>query len=165
MLLAVGGLTLGVVLALGVFLFAVPSLEEKGQIENNLGDDVFELSIGEDLADEIAERGPLILADVAGGDRDIVVQHLGDDPAEGWFVFAVRPPDAGRDCQVEWDADADLFTHSCDDRTFPADGEGLKQYPVEIDEEEEVLTVDLNFEDRPAETTTTLRITGAPTTD
>jgi hypothetical protein len=162
MAIAVGGLLFGVVLAVVVFVFAVPSLEESGDIENNLGDDVFsDIRADEELARDIAERGPLLISDVAGGDRDVFVQHVGDDPEKGWLVFAARPADAGRDCTLAWDGEQEQFDDPCSDRTFPADGEGLKQYPVERDEDD-FLVVDLNFEDRPEETTTSLRITGGP---
>lgn len=162
MALAVGGLLVGLVLAIVVFVFAVPSLEEGGQIESNLGDDVFaDIRADAELAAEIAENGPFYLPDVAGGDRDIFVQHIGDDPEEGWLVFAARPTDAGRDCTLTWEPELQRFEDPCSDRTFPADGEGLKQYPAERDEDG-VLIIDINFEDRPEETTSTIAISGTP---
>jgi hypothetical protein len=163
MAIAVGGLILALGLALTLFVVAIPKLEESGQIEVNPDDGVFRgIEADEGLADEIAERGPILYSDVASGDRDVFLQHIGDDVDEGWLVFAARPVDAGRDCTLRWDPDGQRFEDPCSDRTFPADGEGLLQYPVEITDG--VLVVDLNFEERPAETTTTIQITGAPTT-
>jgi hypothetical protein len=164
MVLAVSGLTFGVVAALGVFVVAIPQLEESGRIEVNLGDEVFQnIRADAEAAEEIAENGPYLLSDVSGGSRDVWVQHVGDDPATGWLVFDARPLDADRSCTLEWVADDQRFAFAdperCGDDTFPADGEGLKQYPVEIDEDE-VLSVDLNFDERPQETTSTLLVTG-----
>ena len=156
---------LGLALALALFVVAIPRLEESGQIEVNPENGVFRgIEADEGLAEEIPERGPILYSDVASGDRDVFLQHLGDDIDRGWLVFAARPVDAGRDCTLVWEPDEQRFADPCSDRTFPADGEGLLQYPVEIDEDG-VLVVDLNYEERPAETTTTIRITGAPTTD
>lgn len=164
MALAIGGLVVGLALALVLFVVAIPALEESGQIEVNPDNGVFRgIEADQDLADEIAERGPILYSDVASGDRDVFLQHVGDDVDEGWLVFAARPVDAGRDCTLVWDPDAEVFEDPCSDRTFPADGDGLVQYPVEIDEDG-VLVVDLNFDERPPETTSTLIITGAPTT-
>lgn len=173
MALAIGGLVLGIGLALALFLVAVPQLEEAGQVDAQFGDDVFTVGrADEDLAGEIADRGPLLIADAAGGDRDVYVQHIGDDPEKGWLVFAARPVDVGRDCTLVWDAEAEeLFFDDtdCPDDRFPADGEGLKQYPVTIDEDGN-MSVDLNFETRPStttepppeKTTTTIPVSGKP---
>lgn len=169
MLIAVVSLGAAIVVALGVFVVAIPSLTESGKVEVRLGDEVFRnIRADEELADEIAENGPVLFSDVAGGTRDIFLQHVGDDADEGWLVFDARPPDVGRDCTLEWDRNARVFAFpagsDCPDETFPPDGEGLKQYPVEVDEDD-VLVVDLNFEDRPPETTSTVRITGGPDRD
>ncbi len=139
-------------------------LAQDGQVQLNIGDEVFAPGKTDRLSDDIAAQGPLLLADQAGRDRDIYLQHIGDDPDTGWFAFAVRPPDAGRECFAKWQPDQDIFTFErlvegslqetepCDDRTFPADGEGLRSYPVQIDAEDRI-SIDLNAE---ARTTTTV---------
>jgi hypothetical protein len=162
--LAVGGLTFGIALALGLFVLALPQLEESGRVEVQLGDDVFkDIRADEETVREIAERGPYLFSDVSGGSRDVFVQHLGSDPTEGWRVFDARPPDAGRDCTLVWVTDEEHFAFAepdrCGDETFPADGEGLKQYPTEVDDDENLI-VDLQFDQRPTSTTSTLVVTG-----
>jgi hypothetical protein len=130
-----------VVLLIGVAL-AVALLAERGTVEVRLGDDTFDAGGAERIAAEIAERGPVRYSDVSGGDRDIWVQHLGDDPETGWYAFDLRPPGTPRDCVAEWEADAEVFVASCSDEEFPADGDGLPQYPVTV--EDGRVDIDLN---------------------
>lgn len=126
-------------------------LAQSGDVQLNIGDQVFAPGNVDRLADDIERQNtPLLFADPAGGDRDIFLQHIGDEPTTGWFAFAVRPPEAPRDCFIQWQAADALFTYTCDDRTFPADGEGLFQYPVVVASNGEI-TIDLNAADREAE--------------
>jgi len=127
-------------------------------IDVRLGDQTFQGGDAERLAGEIAERGPIFYGDVSdsgsGDARDIILQHIGDDPEEGWYAFAARPSDKPRDCTWQWQPDEDLFRAACDeDLTAPADGEGLRQYPVEVVDGK--LDIDLNPGRREAESTTT----------
>ena len=78
--LAVAGV--GVVVALAI-AFGVAQLASQGKVDVRLGSDTFAQQDAEDAAEKVAEDGPIIYPDTAGGDRDIVLQHLGDDPAEG----------------------------------------------------------------------------------
>ncbi len=133
------------------FLFTRTSdLAQSGEVQLSIGDQVFAPGNIDRLSEDIdRQQTPLFFGDVAGGDRDIFLQHTGDEPATGWFAFAVRPGDAPRDCFITWDANEQLFNYNCDDRTFPADGEGLFQYPVNINDSGEI-TIDLNAADRDA---------------
>jgi len=90
----------------------------------------------------IARDGPILYADAAGGRRDIWLQHLGGDPAGGWFAFDARRPGAGRDCTLQWQAPAAVFLDPCDGTIVEGHGEGLPAYEVRIDDGE--LIVDLN---------------------
>jgi hypothetical protein len=130
-----------VVLLMGIAV-AVALLAEEGTVDVRLGDDTFEAGDAERIADEIAERGPVIYSDVAGGSRDIWVQHVGDDPESGWLAFDVRPPGTARDCVAEWQAADEVFVASCTGEEFPADGDGLPQYPVTVEDGD--LEVNLN---------------------
>lgn len=134
------------------FLFTrTADLAQSGDVQFNIGDDVFAPGNIDRLSEDIArEQTPLFFGDVAGGDRDIYLQHIGDDETTGWYAFAVRPLDAPRDCFAVWDLEAQGFGYTCDDRTFPADGEGLFQYPVVISQNGEI-TIDLNAADREAD--------------
>jgi hypothetical protein len=151
--------TAGVVLALALAL-GVARLANQGHVEVRLGDDVFEAGDAESLSEQITEEGPVFFSDAAGGDRDIVLQHLGDDPRRGWLALAARPAGTPRDCFIQWQADDDQFalldgdgqvTGNCDGQTFPPDGTGLPQYPVDL--RDGGLYVDLNAADRSTSTT------------
>jgi hypothetical protein len=137
--LAVSGLVVGLVLVLVVFVLAIPSLTESGEVEVQLGPERFDAGPSDDRAAEVAERGPILLADVAGRDRDVYVQHVGDDPSTGWFVFAARQPDASRDCTLEWRAEQTEFVDPCDGATFDQQGTGLEQYAVEVTDDGQVV--------------------------
>jgi hypothetical protein len=153
--LLVGTVAIAVI---GVVLFvAAVALGDRNSTELNLGDQTFQGGDAERLADEIAERGPILYPDVSGAaERDIILQHVGSKPGRGWFAFRAQPPDKGRACTWEWQADEELFRAKCDQSlTAPADGEGLERYPVRVIEGR--LDVDLNAADRTTTTTTTTK--------
>jgi hypothetical protein len=115
----------------------------RGDVELRLGDDVFVAGRAEPLAGTVDRHGPILVADASPRlDRDIYVQHLGDDPATGWSAFAARPDGTSRDCTLVWEPVAARFTSPCDGATFPADGAGLRQYAATVDDDRDVV-VDL----------------------
>jgi hypothetical protein len=130
--LAVAGLVVGIVLVLVVFILAIPNLTESGQVEVQLGPESYDAGPAAERADEIADRGPILLPDVASNDRDIYLQHVGDDPNSGWFVFDAREADASRDCTLEWRGAARTFYDPCDGSSIGETGDGLTQYTVEV---------------------------------
>jgi hypothetical protein len=149
----------GVVLALAI-AFLVARMASQGRVDVRLGSDTFADQSAEEAAEKVADGGPILYQDLAGGDRDIVLQHLGDNPEEGWIAMAARPPGVPRDCTIRWDATDEVFrlldpsgrvSGQCDGREFPADGQGLPMYPVTVDADGK-LDVDLNAADRPATT-------------
>ncbi|HEY6532297.1 MAG TPA: hypothetical protein VIY72_08345 [Acidimicrobiales bacterium] len=144
--LAVGGVTIGVVLVIALFIVAIPSLTESGKIEVKLGDDVFDAGSAESRSKSIAADGPFLFGDPSGRTRDIFLQHIGDDPTQGWYAFDARRPGQGRDCPLDWKADQDRFVDRCDGTVIPADGTGLIDYPVVVTENG-ALVVDLNPEE------------------
>ena len=121
----------------------------------------FQAGEAEELADAIERDGPIPLSDVAGGTRDIILQHVGDTHETGWLAFAVRPADAGRHCVATWNSDVQLFElvsqdpnvgEPCPDLTYPPDGEGLDQLPVTVNDG--IVSVDINAAERASATTT-----------
>jgi hypothetical protein len=149
----------GVVVAIGVAA-ALALLANRGTVDVRLGSETFAEQDAEDAAERVAQDGPILYADTAGGDRDIVLQHLGDDPEEDWIALAARPPGVLRECTIQWDPEDWLFrlldpsgqvSSDCDGREFPADGEGLPTYPVTVDSDGN-LDVDINAADRTTST-------------
>ena len=142
-----------VLLVLGAGAFALLNRNTPSG-DLRLGDQTFQGGSAQRLADEIAERGPIFYGDVSGNkERDIILQHLGDDPDEGWHAFRAAPVDKDRSCTWQWQPEEELFRAKCDaSLTAPADGEGLQQFPVKVRDGR--LDVDLNAEAREATTTT-----------
>jgi len=157
MALAVGGVVLGLVLVLLLFVLAIPSLTESGKVQVKLGVDTFNAGSAESRARNIAKDGPFLLGDVAGRQRDIYLQHLGDDPATGWSAFDARQVGQTRDCTLQWQSDSQEFRNPCDGSTVPADGTGLIAYTVKVTDDGNVV-VDLSTND-PTTTTSTAAVT------
>lgn len=165
--LALGGVLIGIVVLVVVFVVALPSLTEEGQIEVKLGAETFTVGQARPKAESIAIDGPFLFSDVANGQRDIYVQHLGDDPLTGWSAFDARLPGTGRDCSLRWEREPGQFVDPCTGQVVPADGAGLVRYPVEVTADETVV-VDFNADRRASTTTTppepttssTIRVTG-----
>lgn len=142
LLMLAAATVLGIVAMIWLFT-QVGGVGSNQSVEVNIGDDVFLAGNVERLADDIENLDtPLLLGDVSGGDRDVYLQHIGDDDLTGWYAFGVRPLAATRDCFVEWQVSDETFVDNCDGTVYPSSGEGLPPYPVEIDDEG-FLTVDL----------------------
>ncbi|MCP3989592.1 MAG: hypothetical protein GY724_10990 [Actinomycetia bacterium] len=132
---------LGVVMTMGTILFLVTQMDNLlggvGDIDLDIGDGIYRPGPAADLASAV-EEGPLLLPDLAGGDSDFFLQHLGDDVDEGWIAIAARPQTAARHCFVEWKADERSFVDSCDGATYPEDGAGLPHHPVRVTDEGDI---------------------------
>lgn len=128
-------------------------LSSTGGVEVQLGDDEFENLHTEDMAEEIADDGPILFSDVGGGSRDIYVNHLSEEVDEGWVAFAARQPDADRDCFLEWQPIDEVFIDPCDGTEIPADGGDLPHYGTYVENEGERLVIDLNGVRAPTTTT------------
>ena len=138
-----------VIIAGGLLVFvlvSLPRLTSSGEVQVQLGSDTFDVGFASVQAAAIAADGPVLYSDVAGGQRDIYLQHLGDDDISGWVAFDARRPGSGRECTVRWDGQAHTFTDPCTDETYPADGTGLTPVLVEVRGEDgaERLVIDLN---------------------
>ena len=146
-------LALGLAAVLGVLavLFLVSQMDRLvggASIDLDIGDGIYRPGEAASLAEAIGGGTPLLVSDLAGGDRDIVISFTGDpesesDDADFWHVFAARQATAPRDCFVEWQPDDRTFLDACSGESYPEDGRGLPQYPVAVDGDGE-LKVDLN---------------------
>ncbi len=93
---------------------------------------IFSPGLASELSEFIDETGPLLFADTAGRDRDVWIQHLGDDPTTGWTAFAVRQADATRECSTTWEPETREFADACSEAVYPADGTGLPAYEITV---------------------------------
>ena len=119
-----------------VVTFLVAQAASRGDVEIRLGDDRFDAGGTENIAARIDQDDglPALYPDLASRDRPIFVQHLGDDPDEGWVAFGAFDPDDPR-CLVEIDREAKILVNACDrDVTYPLDGEGLRAYPTVVED-------------------------------
>ncbi len=117
----------GVLVAI-VLIVATLAAANSGGVEVRIGDDDFDAGHAESRAESVASDGPILFSDVSGGERDIILQHLGEDAQVGWLAFDAQAAGASRDCFVEWDAGQEMFIDSCDGTVYPADGAGLANY-------------------------------------
>ncbi len=144
-----------IVAIVGVVLFvvALPSLNESGRVEIPTKAFQFQAGNAKERAISIATDGPLLFSDVAGGDRDVYLQHLGDDPLTGWLAFDARFPGTDRGCTIRWDRDRKLFTDPCQvGVTVAPNGAGLPSYPTSVNDNEQVV-VELAIDKRRAGST------------
>jgi hypothetical protein len=136
----------GVVAGLGLVWFVVNLAGSGGDnVEIRLGADRFPAGPAESRAATIADEGPILFADVAGGSRDIRLLHLGDDVETGWYAVGAAPIGKPRDCTLTWVAADEVF-EDCDGERFAVEDPGLASYPVVV--EDGLLFVDLNAEFR-----------------
>ena len=88
--------------------FLMLRLADSGGVDVRLGDAELRAGSAESLSDDIAEGGPVLLKD-PNSDRDIFVQHLGEDPNRGWLVFETRWPGSPSSCGLTWEATSRQF--------------------------------------------------------
>jgi hypothetical protein len=114
-----GGLAL--IGALAAFTWGIAAFISRGDAEGTerLAPSTFAVGPVESVADEIAEDGPLIFAglNTTTGERTIVLNHVGEDPTQGWEVYYAFPADRDRTCVVDQVVGTATFT-DCDGRTI-----------------------------------------------
>ena len=125
------------VLCAALLVVLVLQLTRSPDVKVQLGDEVFEAGRAKDLA-RSANEHPLLFQALVG-DRDIYLQHLGRDPTQGFHAFESYAPGAPRRCQLQWERERRVFVDPCNKREFPADGAGLRSYPVTVTEAERVV--------------------------
>jgi len=130
--LAVAAVAIVLIAVVAVFVALAAS---RGDVEINLGDERFNAGQTERLAEEIDDGGglPFLYQDLVGDDRNLFVQHLGDDPEEGWIAFGAFDPDDPT-CAVLIDREEKVLVNECDESiTYALSGEGLRQYPTAVE--------------------------------
>ena len=127
----------GVAVTVLLVVFVVRFASERPD-EVNLGPQEFEVGRADVFARAIERDGPILFKDplTSRPGREIYVQHLGDDEDDGWFALDAYASGAPREerCILEWDASDDVFRDPCGDAEVPADGDGVRTYPGEVDD-------------------------------
>ncbi|MDE0161127.1 MAG: hypothetical protein OXL98_05260 [Acidimicrobiaceae bacterium] len=133
----------GAAVALGLVLGVLLLSRGGAGVEIRLGDRDFRNMETGRISAEIADRGPILFGDVADGELDIIVQHLGDDPESGWLAFEARRPGQSRDCFFQWQVEQAEFVNTCDpDDVVDAAGTGLRHFSVAVVDGE--VRIDIN---------------------
>lgn len=102
-----------------------------------------ELGRTSSLAATIAEDGPIVLPDLVGDDRSIVLDHTGDDPQQGWAIYLAHPADRTAACVVELREGSRTFD-DCEGRTLGVEQLALPPAGVQpIVSDDGLLTLDL----------------------
>jgi hypothetical protein len=113
-----GGLAFFVVFFAGLWV-AATVINDRAEPGSEIANKVFEVGKVTDIAEAVAEGGPLLFPDLksADGVRSIVLDHTGTDPAEGWQVYYAYPADREPTCLVEHVVGTRQFT-DCEGRTL-----------------------------------------------
>lgn len=107
--------------ALGLFTWLMAAYISSGdnaETSERLAPRTIELGRVENRAANVADDGPLLFPglNTSVGERSIVLDHEGDDPASGWVVYYAHPADRPMSCAIEQIRGTDTFT-DCDGRT------------------------------------------------
>lgn len=125
----------------GVLLFFVVRFASRNPDQANLGPRLFRVGDAARLAREIDARGPFLFKDPLNREREVYVQHVGDDPNAGWSAIRAYASRETVECLLRWDPGSGRFVDPCTTQSFPATGEGLTTYPAQVDRG--VVSVDL----------------------
>lgn len=115
----VGGIVFFTVMGLILWGAAAMLSDNPEDVSERLVETVFEVGDAENIARIIGEDGPLLFQGLVGsrGERSVVLDHTGDDPATGWRAYYAYPADREPSCLVEQVRGTRQFT-DCEGRTL-----------------------------------------------
>ncbi len=111
-------LGIGFIILVGLMLWGVAALTANNSEDAtaNLAPAFQEMGRAEWVADQIADSGPIILQDLIGTDRNIVLDHT-----DIFYIYLAHPADRTSACQIEQVKHTREFT-DCEGRTLqPSD--------------------------------------------
>ena len=84
---------IGFFVVVGLLLWGVAALTSRNRDDTtaNLAPAFQEMGNAQWVADHIVDGGPIILQDLIGSDRNIVLDHTGADPGQGWAIYLALP--------------------------------------------------------------------------
>ncbi len=105
---------------IGLFTWAVAAYiaESAEPTSERLAPTTFRLGSVESVAEEVRERGPLLIPglNTTIGERSIVVNHTGSIDSQGWEIYWAYPADRDGSCLIESVRGTTTFI-DCDGRT------------------------------------------------
>ena len=129
-----------------VLLYLVVGFASRNPEQVNLGPKVFRVGSATRLAREVERRGPFLFKDPLNREREVYIQHLGQDPNTGWSGIRAYASQETIKCLLRWERDPERFVDPCTNQSYPADGAGLTIYPATV--ENGVVSVDLRSASR-----------------
>jgi hypothetical protein len=114
-----GGVAILALIGLFTWLMAAYIARGGGQGSERLAPSTFSVGPVDGLSQTVAKDGPLFFPELgtAIGTRSIVVNHTGNDPADGWRVYWAYPADRDATCVVKQVSGTANFV-DCDGRTI-----------------------------------------------
>lgn len=112
-------LGIGFIILVGLMLWGVAALTANNSEDAtaNLAPAFQDLGNAERVAGQIDDGGPIILQDLIGSDRNIVLDHT----AEGFQIYLAHPADRDSSCQIEQVKQTRQFTDCEGRRLGPPD--------------------------------------------
>ena len=103
----------------GVTWLMATYVTNKTEVTTATGDRTFVVGQVADIAESIAENGPVLYPDLRDplGKRSIVIEHNGTDVTNGWQVYYAYPADRTDACLVTQIQKTHSFT-DCEGRTL-----------------------------------------------
>ena len=103
----------------GVTWLMATYVTNKSEVTTATGDRTFVVGQVADIAESIAENGPVLYPDLRDplGKRSIVIEHNGTDVTKGWQVYYAYPADRTDACLVTQIQKTHSFT-DCEGRTL-----------------------------------------------
>ena len=138
-----GGIAFFAVFFLGLWLVA-GVINHRADEESRIGNKVFEVGKVKDMAEAVADGGPLLFPDLRSPDgiRSVVLDHTGSDPAKGWRVFYAYPADRDESCLVTHTPNSRKFV-DCENRTLSTEQLAAPENVRPIVENKKTLYLDL----------------------
>jgi hypothetical protein len=118
-----------------------------------LAPSTFRVGNVERIAEEIAEKGPLLFPglNTTTGERTLIVDHEGEDPTREWHTYWAYPADRDSSCAVTQEEQTRRFT-DCDGRILDVDDLARPETVRPIVENQRTLFIDLRYEVAPTTT-------------
>lgn len=142
---------IGFFLIIGLLLWGVAAVvaHNRDDTTANLAPAFQDMGNAKWVADHIVDGGPIILQDLVGDDRNIVLDHTADS---GFQIYLAHPDDRDSTCQIEQVKRTRQFT-DCDGRTLGPEDLALPPEGVRpIINNDGTLTLDLTADVPPATT-------------
>lgn len=142
----IGGIVVLGLIGLMLWGFAAYISRDGTETSERLAPSSLRVGSVQNASDVVAEDGPIIFPGLGTttGERTIVLDHVGDDPATGWIVYFAYPADGDPDCGVEQIIGTRNFI-DCDGNTL--DVSELSPPPPGVNpvvEDDRLLSIDLS---------------------